>query len=211
MIQKNIICSNDNFREKVEKILFSFDIKQILSKEDITLIFKRNLLILLILYERQIITISDINRILDHSKKRYCYRFNTKIFTITKEEDYEFEEKRQNGENDTFLAKLIRNDSVEEFIQYTNQTNIQLSTVIQPSIYETNLFLNKNKANLIEYAAFYGSIQIFQYLLLNGAELTSSLWLYSIHSNCADMIHLLEENKIQFHYNVSKRSNKMPS
>ena len=46
-------------------------------------------------------------------------------------------------------------------------------------------------------AAFYGSIQIFQYLKLNGVDFTSSLWMYVIHSNNAELIHILEENHVK--------------
>ena len=49
---------------------------------------------------------------------------------------------------------------------------------------------------MIEYSAFFGSIQIFKYLLMNNVELTSSLWLYAIHSNNAELIDLLESNKV---------------
>ena len=55
--------------------------------------------------------------------------------------------------------------------------------------------LNK-KPHLIEYAAFYGSIQIYQYLRLNNVELTPELWLYAIHGKNGEIIHLLEENHV---------------
>ena len=46
---------------------------------------------------------------------------------------------------------------------------------------------------LIEYAVFFGSIEIFQFLRLNNIELKPSLWFYAIHGDNAEMIHLLEE------------------
>ena len=55
---------------------------------------------------------------------------------------------------------------------------------------------NKN-TTLIEYSAFYGSIQIFNFLRMNNVELSPSLWLYAIHGNNAELIHLLEENKVE--------------
>ena len=108
-----------------------------------------------------------------------------------------FYEKRRERENDNQICKLIRKDSIIDFITYINQNDIQSKSIINPSIYETNLFLIKNqKVQLIEYAAFCGSIQIFNYLQNNGAELTPLLWLYAIHSNNAELIQILEENKI---------------
>lgn len=80
---------------------------------------------------------------------------------------------------------MIPTDSVAEFIQYVNRNNIPLTIQIEPSIFETNrLFIQK-------------SIQIFQYLKMNNVELTSSLCIYAIHGNNPDIIHILEENRVQ--------------
>ena len=114
-----------------------------------------------------------------------------------KEEIANFEEKCEIGENDSYICSLIRKDSVEEFISYVSRTNTPLSIQIQPSIFETNSFLVQNKPTLIEYAFFFGSIQIIQYLKYSNVSLTDSLWLYAIHSNNAEMIHFLEENEIE--------------
>ena len=56
--------------------------------------------------------------------------------------------------------------------------------------------MKHNGQSLIEYAAFFGSIQIFNYLLKNKVELTSSLWNYAIHSRNPKIIHCLEEKRI---------------
>ena len=49
---------------------------------------------------------------------------------------------------------------------------------------------------LFKYAAFYGSIQIIQYLKYNKVPLIPSLWIYAVHSNNAKIIRFLEENKV---------------
>ena len=122
------------------------------------------------------------------------------IDKINKEElPDDFYENRQTGENESLICKFIRNDSVIEFITYVTKNILSLNSEISPSIYETNHFLIKNNDNeltLIKYATFFGSIQIFQYLRMNGVELTPSLWLFAIHGKNADIIHLLEENHI---------------
>ena len=88
-----------------------------------------------------------------------------------------YDEKRHNGENETYICKLIRKDSVEEFVSYVNRTNYHISSrKIFPSIFETNSFLIKKNVSLIEYATFFGSIQIFQYLLLNNVQITPLLY-----------------------------------
>ena len=110
----------------------------------------------------------------------------------------DFSEKRKIGESTNIICEMLRNDSVEEFIAYITANKIPVNSVINKlSIYETNLFLLKNKKpSLIEYAAFFGSIQIFRYLLFNKVELPPSLWLYAIHSKNSEIIHILEEYEV---------------
>lgn len=108
----------------------------------------------------------------------------------------DFDQKCQTGENDCYITKLIRDDSVEEFIVYTNKFNISLSSEIKESIFETHPFLLRKRATLIEYAAFFSSMKIFNYLQMNGVELAPSLWLYAINGNNSEVIQILEENHI---------------
>ena len=109
-----------------------------------------------------------------------------------------FEAKRQIGENDSYICSLIRQDLVQEFIIYVNRYNIPLTSTIIPSIFETNsLLIKRESTSMIEYAAFFGSIQIFKYLQLNNVRLEPSLWIYSIHSKNPELIHLLEENEVK--------------
>ena len=50
---------------------------------------------------------------------------------------------------------------------------------------------------LINYAAFFGSIKIFEYLQNDEAELNSSIWDYAIHGQNDEIVRNLEENKIE--------------
>ena len=109
-----------------------------------------------------------------------------------------FEENRFSAENESYICGLIRNDSIDEFVFYVNKNNISLRTTrIIPSIFETNPFLIKNETTLIEYATFFESIQIFNYLRLNNVTLEPSLWLYAIHSGSPELISLLNENNFE--------------
>ncbi|KAK8835796.1 hypothetical protein M9Y10_040619 [Tritrichomonas musculus] len=109
-----------------------------------------------------------------------------------------YENKREIGQNDSYICRLIRQDLIEEFIKYTTQAGYNLSSFICHSIFETNVYLlKKEDISLIEYAAFFGSIQIIKYLVAKGVELTTSLWLYSIHSNNPDLIHFLEDSHLK--------------
>ena len=109
----------------------------------------------------------------------------------------EFLEKRKIGENDSYICQLIRQDSIDEFISFVNRQCISPMSKIPSSIFETNQLLIGKNPTLIEYAAFFGSIQICRYLMFNILELQSSLWIYVIHSRNAELIHLFEEKSIQ--------------
>ena len=117
-----------------------------------------------------------------------------------------YESKQEIGENDDIISEIIRKDLIEEFIIYVNKNEYSLNNKIEYSIFETNDFLIKHKdTTLIEYAAFFGSTQIFKYLYKNGVELTPSLWIYGIHSDNPELIHLLEENEVEPpHYSYEK-------
>lgn len=109
----------------------------------------------------------------------------------------DFDKLRKLGENESYICELIRNDSVVEFISYVNQTNISLqNSKIKPSFFETNSLLMKKTTTLIEYATFYGSIQIIKYLKNNGVKLDDDLWNFAIHSNNPEIIEYIEENQI---------------
>ena len=133
---------------------------------------------------------------------------NEWVEEIKKELPENFYEKRKEGENDSQICKFIQNDMIDEFITYVVQSNISLNSKIRQSIYETNSYLlkkqkksdqnqNDDAFSLIEYAAFFGSIQIFNYLRLEGVELTQSLWPLAIHGKNSELIHFLEDNHVE--------------
>ena len=119
-----------------------------------------------------------------------------------KKEPEDFDEKRKIGESDDPLSEIIRKDDIEKFVIFITQNNSSLNSSVKLSVYETNNFLLRPKfyltshLYLIEYAAFFGSIQIFNYLYKNGAMLTQSLWLYAIHGNNPEIINVLKEKSI---------------
>lgn len=66
----------------------------------------------------------------------------------------DFKEKREKGETPNYVCQLIRNDSIIDFIIYVNKTNLNLSSEIPYSTFETNKLILDNHVTLIEYAAF---------------------------------------------------------
>lgn len=211
------------FIEKIEQILLFFEnqIKQTLSNFELFDIFKRNYLVLLFLIEKKIITIdqkisdvivkmkSNINTERKMKLSYFLYPEIKEFLSFQQKEEIEkdielyktdfelFNKKRHEGENDSTICYLIRNDLADEFIPYVNQNKIQLSSKLSPSIFETHPLLIKNKPTLIEYAAFFGSIEIVQFLEKNRVDLNPSLWIYVIHSKNPELIHFLENNHVK--------------
>ena len=223
LIIKNI--SNEhhrdtNFIARTKQLLLHYksQIKQTLSNEDIFEIFKDNKLLVHFLLTNDVIRITDticeymMNKY-ESNGNRYCHFFYPEVEQFLGEEKIKYVKnellnksenifdnynlKRQEGENDSRICSMIRNDSIKEFVSYVTRSNYSLSSQITPSIFETNPFLlERNDTTLIEYSAFFGSIQIFQYLMMSEAKLTSSLWLYAIHSKNAELINWLETKNV---------------
>ena len=216
---------------KINLILKSFEkeIKSYYSNSEIFDIFKSNKLILLFLFKEKILIIDQyiINTFIKkkYDELKYPQYFSPEIrlfrnepwfpekkpignpswlYEIDKELPQDFEEKRERGENDSYICQLIRDDSLDEFISFINHNEISLKTKIEQSFFETNNFLiKKGKCSLINYSAFHGSIRIFKYLILNQVQLEPSIWPYAIHSNNSEIIHLLEEKNISFESKIN--------
>ena len=128
----------------------------------------------------------EIESIIDQSERE---KIKKELENI---EPKKFNDLRQKGENETYICSLIRSDSIDDFISYVAKNNISFSSSITKSIFETNQFLLTNiDTTLIEYAAFFGSIRIFQYLLFNKAKLDQWIWYYAIHGKDSEIIQIL--------------------
>ena len=213
-ISNNHHCSKYSLNNIIEILQFlKNDIIKYFSNDEIFNIFKDNKRILLYLIEEKIIIInktiaSKLMKEKYEMAKYPQYFFNEiksfideqKIDKISKEIPEDFEEKRKIGENDNFICELIRNDLINDFISYVSKSKINLKrATIEQSIFETNQFLLKKKQQitLIEYATFFGSIQIFKYLINQKVDLRPSVWLFAIHGSNSEIIHFLEEKHIE--------------
>lgn len=213
------------FTEKIFQILRNYknDIKKQISKEGIFNFFKENKLILLFLFEEKIIKPDKfiassfqtdeyknkfypnffINEFIPLFDEKYVQKINFENSKLFEHRDFfenksdAFERKRRNGINDEQICQLIREDSVENFKTHLKRMHLPPSLVIKPNLFETNSFLIGKKVSLIEYAAFYGSYQIFKFLNENLIELIPSLWLFAIHGKNIQIIKYLESKSIQ--------------
>ncbi|KAK8849939.1 hypothetical protein M9Y10_018530 [Tritrichomonas musculus] len=202
---------NSHFQCKIRKIFQSIKsyIISTFSNSEIFNIFKNQKLILLILIEEKIISIESFFhfiRKIKYINLHYPEFFYPEIKKFINESMIQYilkilpqnyEDLREIGENEDFICKLIREDSIQDFIIFINKTNYPLNSHIKTSIFETNSFLLKKEPTIVEYAAFFGSIQILNYLFLKNVSFSPSLWLYGIHSNNPELIGFLEEKCIK--------------
>ena len=85
-----------------------------------------------------------------------------KQYELLKNNDwYLFKKFREGGINPNDVANAIENDEIRDYGD--------INTVIEPSLFESCAFLN-HYPTLIQYAAFFGSINAFNYLLRKGAN-----------------------------------------
>ena len=205
-----------DFYEKIEQIIqYVFkNSKTSFSNSEIFQIYKTGKRILLLLLEKKYLIPNEsiISQILEEDWGKYCYYLysaikqclskdqQTKIESDIKNkfnEDIEsFANKCRIGENDSYICYLIRQDMIEDFVTYYHQSNINLSCQITPSIFESHSFLIDKTPTLIEYATFFGSINIIKFLKFNEVYIDNELWHYAIHSNDPELIHFCEENHI---------------
>lgn len=198
---------DSDFFNKISKLLIHFkaEIQKFYSNLELYLIFKENKRDILILLDEKMLIMNE--EICKNKYDDYWQQFNDyfspeiklmKNNNETKDEvDEHFEEKRHIGENDDYLCELIRKDSINEFIDYVNKSSINLSEkFFDKSMFETNSFLFTYHITIAEYAAFFGSVKIFKYLISNDVSIFPLTLQYAVHSRSSEIIHLIEETEL---------------
>ncbi|OHS94348.1 hypothetical protein TRFO_11210 [Tritrichomonas foetus] len=91
------------------------------------------------------------------------------------------------------LITIIINDDLDSFQDLVSKEDLNIDSQIYLGKLDT---IFKKECFLIEYAAFYGSIKIVKYLILQGAKLPKKLMEYAVLGNNNEIIHIVEQ-KIQ--------------
>ncbi|OHS95863.1 hypothetical protein TRFO_10266 [Tritrichomonas foetus] len=95
------------------------------------------------------------------------------------------------------LAIAIRKDNFEDFQTIISNSNLDINMTIDNSQYERFNFINC-RPTLLEFSAFFRSIIIFKYLLMNGAKLTPKLPKFATAGGNYEIIHILESRNMSF-------------
>lgn len=197
------------FFQKIERIVLYLqsNLKSYFTNYELFQFFQDSKLMLLIFLTNQIIEIDKMifNTIIEYYSDCYFFYPELSLFYDDErlkeieisliEEDpnilTNFNEKRQKGENGTFLCSLIQKDSIKEFVTFLNMSGMPITSEIKESLFETNSIL-LGSHSLIEYAAFYGANKILIYLISKGLKIDEKVWQFAIHSNNLKTIYLLE-------------------
>ncbi|OHT01786.1 hypothetical protein TRFO_31260 [Tritrichomonas foetus] len=115
----------------------------------------------------------------------------------------EFFVNRKNGENLNELSQAIRKDDMNLFTHLISQTSLKINaSSIPPALFERFSFIQTD-VSLVEYAAFFSSIQIFKYLILNDAQFNNELTKYAIAGGNNEIIHICEDKSLSFKKSIN--------
>lgn len=104
------------------------------------------------------------------------------------------------GNNPSLIANILREDDINKLQDLSSNDSFDFSGEVEHSIYERHYFVNNFLiVKLIDFAAFFGSIKCFDYLLLNGADINGT-GQYAVASGNLEMIHKLEGKEATFEY-----------
>ena len=119
---------------------------------------------------------------------------NRQILHELVKEKEKHKELREKGRNHHHIAEVIRNDDIQQFQEIISQTNLNLNSRIPYSFYEDCQFINKKDEmpQLIDFASFFNSINIFKFLWINEIRGSSITLQYAIAGGNYEIIHLLE-------------------
>ncbi|KAK8842656.1 hypothetical protein M9Y10_025516 [Tritrichomonas musculus] len=169
------------------------DISKFYTNEEIFSIFLNIEPIAIFLRDNNLLNFDDdVNYIIKNPDNQgICQYFNPE--NKTNEVEYQ-----QAGENHNILCKLIRLDQTEDFANFIEENHINLDSIIPPSPFETNSYLKSHKdTNLIQYAVFCGSINVFRYIAEKDLDLLNeTVWEYAIHGDGPEIIDFLKEISI---------------
>lgn len=133
--------------------------------------------------------------LLDRDELKSYFAPNSFEYDFYINTDNIFEKER--GINHHEIAIYIRKDDLDSFQSLISRTNVNVNSRVPFSIFERFPLLN-SQTTLIEFAVFFGSINIFKFLIMQGALLPPQIGKYAAAGGNYDIIHILEEKGVSF-------------
>lgn len=104
-----------------------------------------------------------------------------------------YKKMRDSFEPNDEITRSLRKDDIDTFLSILSKNQIiNLSNCFVPNnIFDTEIM--NNNMNYINYAAAFGSIKCFKYLMLNHVEIDSSTFYYSIYGGNSEIIKIIDD------------------
>ena len=104
------------------------------------------------------------------------------------------------GKNQNPLFKAIEKDDIETFQKILAfNPSIDLDSTIENCYYDARPTFQKGSYSFLEIAAYFGSVKIFKYLLLNGATIRNDeLCMMAIYGGNSEVIRICKQNELSF-------------
>lgn len=196
-------------KDRINEIIINLkdQIQESFTKNEIYNIFNSNPPILLSLYENGIIKYEQISKCQNFSLGNYFLAEKIEHEGIETPNSFMMDEtiihyqshlndyivNRKEYHSESEIAKSIRNDDIDNFTDLIGQTNLQLDSTIPQSIFESNVDLYFNNKSLIEYAASFGSLNIFKFLFSQLQTFPPNVFNAAVIGGNPEIIQLLEE------------------
>lgn len=148
------------------------------------------------LFFAHFLDVKQFERMLFLERKNY----SSAVLSQINENDFENHKKIvQIGKNMNEIALAIRNDNLDELQKslFNQDFNFNFNGKISNCIYERCSFVN-NEISYIEYAAFFGAVKCFKYLLLNGANLSQNIAKFAVGGGNNEIIRICEQKNCDF-------------
>ncbi|KAK8841740.1 hypothetical protein M9Y10_026687 [Tritrichomonas musculus] len=125
----------------------------------------------------------------------------TKMFVPDKIDVYK--EIRDSGEPDDEITKALRNDDLDSFQQLVSSNlKYYLNSFVPFNMFEN--YVENGKTSYINYAAAYGSIKCFKYLLLNHFEIDKLTFNYAIYGRNIEIIKIVDQKEVEDDQTMNK-------
>ncbi|OHS99867.1 hypothetical protein TRFO_08164 [Tritrichomonas foetus] len=107
------------------------------------------------------------------------------------------------GMNEDEVASVIRKDDLETFMTMINEQKINFYYEIPHSQYDHVKFINSShkRPSVLEYSAFFGSVNIFKYIYSHNISLSDTLPRFAVAGANSEIIHLCIEKGQNFSKN----------
>ena len=128
----------------------------------------------------------------DYSQEKHFSNWKKIYNKYYYNEKKKYQELIQYGFKKDSLGYIIKYDEIEKLISYSSEIDFDFNMNLKTSLFEVPL--RYSTISLINASAFYGSVQSFRYLLVNGSKTDSDTCLRAIQGGNIDLIRLFEEN-----------------